>query len=315
MPRQTLADGSASIAVPSGFTLRGRSAEFSVFQGDGKTSPRTTVFSNTRKFCAPEGLDPMMQQALQQSGQHFLSLTSPARVLEHLLPSDRHGELVRIRSEGDLSTMDERTRRMVAAIRGGGMRVDSARLDIEFRGPDGELRRGIFDVHVMPAAMPFWIAPITGMWAPADRFEALRPTLQAVLASFRIDPRWQEQQHQDRMAQARSSFASHQQRMRDMSAANDARNAAWAESQRRQEFGHDMFVHRIRDTGTWIGATPGGEVVQTDTHGATNGQGERIEGQPWNTWNYEGQSPWTGQQLEQVNDYESWLRYQQQWNR
>lgn len=315
LPRRPLADGSATVAVPAGFTLRGQAAEFAVFDGDGTGSPSTCAFANTRSFVDPQRLDPMMQQALRQAGKHFLSLTTPAAVLEHLLPHDGHGQLVRVRSEGGLSAMDERARQMVEMFRANGLRVDSARLDVEFRSPEGELRRGIFDVHVMPSAMPFWIAPITGAWAPAEGFEAVYPVLEQVLASFRIDPQWQRQQHANRMAQARSSSQAHQQRMRDMTAANDARNAQWAETQRRQEYAHDMFIHGIRDTSTWIGSSPGGEVVHTDVQGAQNGEGQRIEGQPWNTWHYEGQSPWTGEQLEQVNTYEAWLRYQQEWNR
>ena len=161
----------------------------------------------------------------------------------------------------------------------------------------------------MPSLGVTWQCLVRGIWAPAQQFDKALPLLRKVLVSQRVDDARVMQNSQNTLARMRSNFAARQRAHAEVERSHDEYNRWWEEGQKSKEYQRHMYSQTSLGQSTWVVEREGGEVIETDFWGATDETGQRLEGKPWNTTNFDGRSPWTGDDLQEVNTYELWERH------
>lgn len=237
----------------------------------------------------------------------------PARALAWLSAEDGVATDLRVLGADRTEDLDPGlTRQLRQIAMRSGAQLASQLLHVEFTlRATGQRCRGIYLVNCLyPSLGSVWSLWLSGSWAPADRFERMLPVFLAMADGYRLDQGWAQGHMQQQQVRLQASGARMRASIHGLQRQYERNNAAWAERQRSQDDLSRMRSQTTLGQGIWIAGREGGEIVQTDPWGARDQNGNVAEGRPWSTTSFRGRSPFTGQQLEEVDSRELWERYQ-----
>ncbi|MBI5369472.1 MAG: hypothetical protein HZA54_20735, partial [Planctomycetes bacterium] len=297
-------DGSLSIDVPEGWTFEGAGLGFSTCSDADRR--RHGAVSTSQQFFVPEA-------GVALPGVEVKGYLPPVQALAHL--GSKHGVRdVEVLSESALEEVDPEAARQWRPWQAQGAQVDSRVLYLRFHnGRAGETARGIYIVTCVAAPMAgAWTCFANGCWAPEAEFvETWLPVFVRMTTSAAVNDSWvaatQSRQAAETarlngglmksIAASQHSFDRYLGSLRDAGRSRDYTN--WAYSQ------------TTLGQGNWVSEMEGAEVVRTHQWGLEERQtGQELEGRPWNTTNFTGRNPWSGEDLEAVDtraEYEKYL--------
>jgi hypothetical protein len=285
-----LPDGSATVALPAGWTLQGFPA--------GQFFARNPDDGASFVVGAVDAITPRM-------GVH----PAGVRVSPYLEPA----QAWRFATEGligNIRYIDTRTRpdidAQIARVFTGGP-VRTAELFYTFDGKDGMRGKGYtFGISFgsrLDTNWKFWHITLT---APEGAFNSYIPTFVNMAQSYAIDDQY-----------ARNYIAAGMARLRQMQAetsrivAQNARDIhqmmqdAYDERQRSQEYIDYQRSNYIRGETDWISGMEGGTVYHSDAWGTQNTYtGERWDGAPFDAYNFNGENPKHNESMTPIDNRE-----------
>ena len=302
-------NGSMTMLMPRGWTLQNDNGKYFAFSDQQGTHGISMSWSS---IWLPDRSGLGMDQTAAAVGQKVAPAMAPAQALCWLLEAHRIGTQTRIlgvNTGAELGQAAQEAQR--AAMRNNSQSAVQV-VEIEFTlNATGKRTRGIFYVQcTYPNMGNIWSIFTAGHWAPAERYEQLLPMFVKMSESYAMDQNWAVARNGQQTADLQASQQKMFQSINDLGKQYERNNASWRENQRSQDYLSAMRSQTTLGQGTWIAQHEGGESVNTYSWGAEDHQGNQAVGQPWNTTNFKGQSPFTGQQLEEVNSRQVWERYQ-----
>ena len=191
--------------------------------------------------------------------------------------------------------------------------VDAQLLLAEFTlATTGERCLGLFAVTSMyPSLGNVWSLMISGAWGPADQFARNLPIYNAITESYGMDNNWATAKNQQQARDLAKSQHDMRASISDLSKQYERNNAAWHDNQKSHDYMSYMRSQTTLGQGTWVAEREGGEVVKTYSWGAQDDRGYEAEGKPWTTTEFKGRSPWSGEDLTEVDSrklYEQYVR-------
>lgn len=149
--------------------------------------------------------------------------------------------------------------------------ITTTRIHFSFTD-QGEEVQGVINGMTMQA-QEVWIPGIYGFMT-MDDVEEMDQMANQALASYEINPEWQEQEnlrnqqkmqeqtaaHNQRMQRMQQNFQAHQNRMQQRYNAADQQYQNWRQNQAAQDLQHDRFIDNIRDKETVTNGSYSGKV-------------------------------------------------------
>ena len=147
--------------------------------------------------------------------------------------------------------------------------------------------------------------------APQDKFDAFAPTFAQMMGSYTIDQQWAA----NYVAQGMARLRQMQQQTSELVSRNsreisDMMNQAYEERQASQDYIDYQRTSYIRGEQDWVSEMEGGTIYRSDAWGTKNtATGDYYEGQPYNYYNFTGDSPQYNEQMTEINSRELWEQY------
>ena len=312
LERATAPDGSFAIGMPRGWQIKSAGGGQYAVASDAQGTEG--VFYAAHTLAVPDRSGLGMDQFSQGMGYIIAPVMPPAQALALILEKKQAGSQMRVLSGNSIADLDPKLAQQTQQLAmQNGTHVEAQLLLVEFtHATTGKRVQGIVYVCVSAPSMgQIWTTIIAGYYAPVDIFTKKLPLYLAISDSYSINQTWATQTQQQKNAQLAQSQSDMRRSINDLSAQYDRNNASWWQNQKSNDYLSWARSQTTLGQGTWVAQREGGEVVNTHSWGAQDEQGRQAEGQPWNTTNFRGHSPWTGEQLQEVNtraDYERFVQ-------
>jgi len=271
-----LADGSATVGLPAGWTLDsfGAGKFLARNPADGASFVVGAVDVITPRLGVRAPNIPVSPYLQPSDAWPFVTrgLVANIRYIETIPRPDLDAQMARVFTSGPV-----RTQELVYTFDGR-------------EGPGKGYTFGISFGSRLDTNWTFWHMTLT---APAARFEEYVPTFAAMAQSYAIDDQFRRNYIASGMARLRRMQEETSRIVaRNASEIHDMMQAAYDERQRSQDYIDYQRTNYIRGEADWISGVEGGAVYHTDAWGTRNTYtGETWSGAPFDYYNFDGANP------------------------
>jgi len=156
-----------------------------------------------------------------------------------------------------------------------------------------------------------WSCQVQGCWSPADEFAEYLPLYFRMSETSRLNEQWVRATLDAQQAQALLSQKNLMRSMAELRESYDNYNQSYWERQRSQDYLSWARSQSTLGQGSWVSELEGARVADTYSWGLDHRDRGALEGNPWNTTNFNGRDPFTGEGLGLVDtrqEYEQFIR-------
>lgn len=295
----TLQDQSLSIQIPQGWTLTGGKLQF-VAQNDSQTKTHGTGY-----VCHT-----IIPMNIPVQGAITASYQPPAQALATVFEFGKFGTDMQVLAEMPAETAVPELEQAIQQLRAQGFQVDARLLHVRFKNMiTGGLTRGLFIVQCSIRSMtPVWQVSINGSWAPDAEFDDYLPLYLRMGNTAQVNQQWLGQEMQNRAIAQQQQFRNLQNSIAESNKAFDDYMGSLRDADRSRDYISHMWSQTTLGQGSWVAESEGAKVYQTDSWGIEGPEG-RIDAPAYNTTNFTGRNPWTGQDMELIDTRAEYERY------
>lgn len=295
-----LPDQSMSIQIPQGWNLEGQKVQF-ILTNNPQT--RTHGMGGVWHTIIP-------MEGMQIPGAINAPYQAPPQALSLVLGLNGTSRDVQVINQCGAEQVVPEAAQAVQQLRASGYQVDSRLLHVRFLNvPTGTTLRGLFSVMCSTQSMsPVWQVTVQGSWAPENEFDEWLPLFMRIEKTMQINQQWMGQEMQDRAVRQQQLNRNLQRSIAEANQAFDGYMDSLQNASRSRDYTAHMWSQTTLGQGTWVAENEGARVYQTDSWGIQGPEG-RIDDPAYNTTNFTGQNPWTGQNMEMINTRAEYERY------
>ncbi len=299
LQQASLQDQSMSIQIPQGWALVGGKLQF-VAQNSSET--KTHGFGYVCHTIIP--MDIPVQGAITAGYQ------PPAQALRTVLEFGKLGADLEVLAEMPLETAVPEMEQAIQQQRAQGFQVDARLLHVRFKNIlTGGSTRGLYIVTCSTRSLtPVWQVSINGCWAPDAEFDEWLPLYLRAGNTAKVNEQWLGQEMQNRAIAQQQGFRNLQNSIAESNKAFDSYMDSVQEGSRSRDYISHMWSETTLGQGSWVAENEGARVYQTDSFGIEGPQGS-INNPAYNTTNFTGQNPWTGEEMERIDTRAEYERY------
>lgn len=276
---QRLADGSASMQVPAGWSLHGSQGSTLCLSPDQACG----FCFGTANFWGPSRIPYFDNSTLP--GLHY----APMAPVDALAVAMGQLGTRSIQAEQRMSNPNRAGEASLAVRR----EAQSESATLCYVTAKGVATRGYFETLAFaPLPSGQWFILYWGVWAPQTDFDAWLPTLVPAAASFRIDEQWAASYIQQGLEHLREQMARTRAAMADTARyARETNLAIFEEKMRSGDYIDYKRTATIRGEQEWVSEVEGGALYKSDHWGLSREGQPMLEGQDYNYNNFQGQNP------------------------
>ncbi|MBP8912785.1 MAG: zinc ribbon domain-containing protein, partial [Phycisphaerae bacterium] len=295
-----LVDQSLSIQIPQGWHLEGQKVQF-VLTNNPQT--RTHGMGGVWHTIMP-------MEGMQIPGTIHAPYQAPPQALSLVLGLNGTSRDVQVINQCGAEQVVPEAAQTVQDLRAHGFQVDSRLLHVRFLNvPTGTTLRGLFSVMCSTQSMsPVWQVTVQGSWAPENEFDEWLPLFIRIEKTIQINPQWMGQEMQNRAIRQQQLNRNLQRSIAEANQAFEGYMDSLQNASRSRDYIAHMWSQTTLGQGTWVAENEGARVYQTDSWGIQGPEG-RIDDPAYNTTNFTGRNPWTGQNLELIDTRAEYERY------
>jgi len=301
MPLQpaALTDQSLSLQIPEGWALEGGRVQYAAINN---AQTRTHGLGSLWLTILPTDIP--------VPGVINVPYQPPPQALKVVLESGKSTRDVQVISECPVEQAVPESTQLIQQMRSQGFQVDARLIHVQFRNvPTGLTCRGLFCVmcSIKPIS-PVWQVSLQGSWAPDSEYDQWLPLFLRLEKTVQVNPQWMGQEMQNQALRQQQLNRNLQKSIAESSRAFDDYLATVRDGARSRDYTSHMWSQTTLGQGTWVAQSEGAKVYQTDSWGLEGPEG-RIDSKAYNTANFSGENPWSGQQLELVDTRAEYERY------
>jgi len=303
MVQMTAPDRSFTIQIPQGWQFQGLALQY-------WTSPNWQRKTHGITFVSKEMISPNAT-SVRVPGVIMSNYLPPPQALALLMADGQVGRNVQVIAETPVAQIVPEMAQYLQLLEGRGTRGDVRLMHVKFTNPStGQACRGLFTVSCFAGMLGVaWSCLVEGGWAPDGEFENYLPLYWRIVKSTRHNEQYVGQVIAQQAARQRQLNASLQRALAESRQAFQDLQGSFRENSRARDYSAWLFSQTTLGQGSWVSKAEGGVVHQTDRWGIEREGGDRVDLPAYNNTNFTGRSPWTGEQLEEVNTFPEWKRY------
>lgn len=299
LQQASLQDQSMSIQIPQGWALVGGKLQFVA-----QDSPETKAcgFGYVCHTIIP--MDIPVQGAITVGYQ------PPAQALQTVLEFGKLTTDLEVLAEMPVETAVPELEQAIEQQRAQGFQVDARLLHVRFTNLfTGGSTRGLYIVTCsMRSLTPVWQVSVNGCWAPDAEFDEWLPLYLRAGNTAKVNEQWLGQEMQNRAAAQQQGFRNLQNAIAESNQAFDSYMDSVQDGSRSRDYISHMWSETTLGQGSWVAQNEGAKVYQTDSFGIEGPEGS-INSPAYNTTNFTGRNPWTGEQMEMIDTRAEYERY------
>jgi hypothetical protein len=304
LQQASLQDQSMSIEIPQGWALTGGRLQF-VAQDSAETKARGTGY-----VCHT-----IIPMNIPVQGAITASYQPPFQALQTVFEFGKFATNMELLSEMPAETAVPEMQQLIDQQRAQGFQVDARLLHVRFKNMiTGGSTRGLFLVQCSIKSMtPVWQVSIHGNWAPEAEFDEYLPLYLRMGKTVKINQQWLGQEMQNQVATQQRLFNNLQNSIAESNKAFDGYMQSLRDADRSRDYTSHMWSQTTLGQGSWVAENEGAKVYQTDSFGIEGPEGS-INSPAYNTANFTGQNPWTGEHMELIDtraEYEKYIANRQ----
>ncbi|MBN1346616.1 MAG: zinc ribbon domain-containing protein [Phycisphaerae bacterium] len=301
----TAPDQSFTLQIPRGWQFQGAVLQY-------WTSPDWQRKTHGVSFVSKEMMSPRAT-SIRVPGVIWSDYVPPPRALALVMADGQFGRNLQIISETPAGQIVPEVAQYLRMLEGRGLRGDIRLMHVRFTsGPTGQTCRGLFSVSCFVSPLGIaWSCLVEGGWAPDAEFDDYLPLYWRIVKSHRYNERFVGQVIAQQAARQRQLNQSLQRALAESREAFQALQGSFRNNSRARDYAAWLHSQTTLGQGTWVSQAEGGSLHQTDSWGIQREGGDRVDLPAYNNTNFTGRSPWTGEQLEEVNTRPEWERYVQ----
>ncbi len=295
----TLADQSMSLQIPQGWTLTGQRLQYIATISEQTSSHGTCSVYHT-----------ILPTDVPVQGALNVRYQSPPVALQTMLEFGKLGTGLQVLASTPTETAVPELAPSIQQQRAQGFQVDSRLMHVRFKNlHTGELTRAIFVVQCSAKAMtPVWQLSVNGGWTPDEEYEQWLPVFLRMGKTATTNQQWFQQEMRHQAATQQRLNQNLQNSIAESNRAFDRYMDSVREGSRSRDYTSHMWSQTTLGQGSWVAEGEGAKVYQTDSWGIEGPEG-RIDKPSYNTANFTGQNPWTGQSMELVDTRAEYEKY------
>jgi hypothetical protein len=303
MVNVTAPDNSFTLQIPQGWQFQGMALQY-------WTSPDWQRKTHGVTFVSKEMISPKAT-TVRVPGVIMSDYLPPPQALALLMGDGQVGRNVQVIAETPAAQVVPEVAQYLQAIEARGTRGDIRLMHVKFTSPPtGQTCRGLFTVSCFCGMLGVaWSCLVEGGWAPDAELENYVPLYWRIVKSHRYNDQFVGQVIAQQVVRQRQLNASLQRALAESRQAFQDLQGSFRDNSRARDYTAWLFSQTTLGQGSWVSKAEGGVVHQTDRWGIEREGGDRVDSPAFNNTNFTGRSPWTGEQLQEINTRPDWERY------